>query len=89
MRSARHLDGDRDGRVFFVKGEPPKEDNWPRCRRGGRLQGTFQLVTLDCQWSIGKSDCSISTCMLTHRGALWASGPAQAGQFVRIILVWR
>ena len=26
---------------------------------------------------------------LTHRGALWASGAAQAGQFVRIILVWR
>ena len=26
---------------------------------------------------------------LTHRGAVWASGAAQAAQFVRIILVWR
>ena len=26
---------------------------------------------------------------LTHRGASWASGAAQAAQFVRIILVWR
>ena len=26
---------------------------------------------------------------LTHRGALWASGAAQAAQFVRIILRWR
>ena len=25
---------------------------------------------------------------LTHRGALWASGAAQAAQFVRIILRW-
>ena len=25
----------------------------------------------------------------THRGASWASGAAQAAQFVRIILVWR
>ena len=25
---------------------------------------------------------------LTHRGALWASGAAQAAQFVRIILFW-
>ena len=26
---------------------------------------------------------------LTHRGASWASGAAQAAQFVRIILLWR
>ena len=26
---------------------------------------------------------------LIHRGALWASGAAQAAQFVRIILLWR
>ena len=26
---------------------------------------------------------------VTHRGALWASGAAQAAQYVRIILRWR
>ena len=41
------------------------------------------------QWSIWQVRLQYLNLHLTHRGALWASGAAQAGQFVRIILVWR
>ena len=45
--------------------------------RGGRLAQCWQVAS---QYLVQH---------LTHRGALWASGAAQAAQFVRIILRWR
>ena len=40
-------------------------------------------------WSIWQVLLQYLDLHLTHRGALWASGAAQAAQFVRIILRWR
>ena len=41
------------------------------------------------QWSCWQVASQYLVLHLTHRGALWASGAAQAAQFVRIILRWR
>ena len=38
------------------------------------------------QWSCWHVELQYLNLHLTHRGALWASGAAQAAQFVRIIL---
>ena len=41
------------------------------------------------QWSCWQVAPQYLTQHRTHRGALWASGAAQAAQFVMIILRWR
>merc|ERR1712155_238336 len=41
------------------------------------------------QWSCWQVLLQYLNLHLTHRGASWASGAAQAGQVVRIILRWR
>ena len=41
------------------------------------------------QWSCWQVESQYLNLHLTQRGASWASGAAQAAQFVRIIFVWR
>ena len=61
-------------------------------RRRPRREAAHQVaqpVAVDTILRRGDFLSQYLTLHLTHRGALWASGAAQAAQFVRIILVWR
>ena len=54
-----------------------------RFRLSNRSKQAVLLHDLAQQWQV---ESQYRTLHLTHRGALWASGAAQAAQFVRIIL---
>ena len=54
----------------------------------GRILGQKESLCQRAQQAIWQVLLHYLNLHLTHRGALWASGAAQAGHVVRIILVW-
>ena len=57
-------------------------------RRSSTACGSIRGSLYSLEWK-NIFDSEYLVLHLTHRGALWASGAAQAAQFVRFILRWR
>ena len=75
------LDGDRDGLLVFFVGVV-------LFCVAAAVDPFTNLLVAAAPVVMLASFVTISVWHLTHRGAVWASGAAQAAQFVRIILRW-